>query len=209
MKPAPFAYAKARSVEDAVKLLGEHGDGAKLLAGGQSLMATLNMRLSQPSHPDRPQRHSRARRHRAQRRRCRDRRHGAPRGRGEIRRHRQTRAADRDGPAAYRTSGDPQSRHHRRLHRLCRSGGRTAGLLSRAGRRSRDRRASRHAQGEGGRFLQGAVRNRDRPGRHADRDPHPGRDARTCATALPNCRAGTATMRWSGSRPVRAPTADR
>jgi carbon-monoxide dehydrogenase medium subunit len=48
VKPAPFAYAKARSVEDAVKLLGEHGDGAKLLAGGQSLMATLNMRLSQP-----------------------------------------------------------------------------------------------------------------------------------------------------------------
>ncbi len=49
MKPAPFAYARARSVEDAVKLLGEHGDGAKLLAGGQSLMATLNMRLSQPN----------------------------------------------------------------------------------------------------------------------------------------------------------------
>lgn len=49
MKPAPFAYAKARSVEDAVKLLDKHGEGAKLLAGGQSLMATLNMRLSQPS----------------------------------------------------------------------------------------------------------------------------------------------------------------
>jgi carbon-monoxide dehydrogenase medium subunit len=49
VKPAPFAYAKARSVEDAVKLLGEHGEGARLLAGGQSLMATLNMRLSQPS----------------------------------------------------------------------------------------------------------------------------------------------------------------
>ncbi|MET0278847.1 MAG: FAD binding domain-containing protein [Pseudorhodoplanes sp.] len=49
MKPAPFAYAKARSVEDAVRLLGEHGEGARLLAGGQSLMATLNMRLSQPS----------------------------------------------------------------------------------------------------------------------------------------------------------------
>jgi carbon-monoxide dehydrogenase medium subunit len=49
VKPAPFAYAKARSVEDALRLLGEHGDGAKLLAGGQSLMATLNMRLSQPS----------------------------------------------------------------------------------------------------------------------------------------------------------------
>lgn len=49
MKPAPFAYAKARSVEDALRLLGEHGESAKLLAGGQSLMATLNMRLSHPS----------------------------------------------------------------------------------------------------------------------------------------------------------------
>lgn len=49
MKPAPFAYAKARSVEEAVALLREHGEGARLLAGGQSLMATLNMRLSQPA----------------------------------------------------------------------------------------------------------------------------------------------------------------
>ncbi len=49
MKPAPFAYAKARSLDETVALLGEHGDGARLLAGGQSLMATLNMRLSAPS----------------------------------------------------------------------------------------------------------------------------------------------------------------
>ncbi len=48
MKPAPFAYAKARSVEDAVALLAQHGERAKLLAGGQSLIATLNMRLSAP-----------------------------------------------------------------------------------------------------------------------------------------------------------------
>jgi carbon-monoxide dehydrogenase medium subunit len=48
VKPAPFAYAKARSIDDAVRLLGEHGDSARLLAGGQSLMATLNMRLSAP-----------------------------------------------------------------------------------------------------------------------------------------------------------------
>jgi aerobic carbon-monoxide dehydrogenase medium subunit len=48
VKPAPFAYAKPRSVEDAVKLLGQHGEGARLLAGGQSLIATLNMRLSAP-----------------------------------------------------------------------------------------------------------------------------------------------------------------
>lgn len=48
MKPAPFAYQKARTLDEAVALLGEHAD-ARLLAGGQSLMATLNMRLSAPS----------------------------------------------------------------------------------------------------------------------------------------------------------------
>ena len=49
MKPAAFAYAKARSVDDAIRLLGDHTGEAKLLAGGQSLIATLNMRLSHPS----------------------------------------------------------------------------------------------------------------------------------------------------------------
>ena len=49
MKPAPFAYAKARSLEDAVAQLARHQGEAKLLAGGQSLIATLNMRLSSPS----------------------------------------------------------------------------------------------------------------------------------------------------------------
>ena len=48
MKPAPFAYKRARALEEAVAALGEHAD-ARLLAGGQSLIATLNMRLSAPS----------------------------------------------------------------------------------------------------------------------------------------------------------------
>ena len=47
MKPAPFAYAKARSVAHAIELLAT--DDARLLAGGQSLIATLNMRLSHPA----------------------------------------------------------------------------------------------------------------------------------------------------------------
>jgi carbon-monoxide dehydrogenase medium subunit len=49
LKPAAFAYAKARSLDHAIALLGEHRGEAKLLAGGQSLIATLNMRLSSPS----------------------------------------------------------------------------------------------------------------------------------------------------------------
>jgi aerobic carbon-monoxide dehydrogenase medium subunit len=47
LKPAPFGYAKARSVAQAVDLLA-NGD-ARILAGGQSLIATLNMRLSHPA----------------------------------------------------------------------------------------------------------------------------------------------------------------
>jgi aerobic carbon-monoxide dehydrogenase medium subunit len=52
VKPAPFAYKKARSLDEAVALLGEHSAkslDARLLAGGQSLIATLNMRLSAPA----------------------------------------------------------------------------------------------------------------------------------------------------------------
>ena len=49
MKPAPFAYKKVRSLKEAVTLLAKHKDNARLLAGGQSLIATLNMRLSAPS----------------------------------------------------------------------------------------------------------------------------------------------------------------
>lgn len=48
MKPAPFAYKKARTLKEAIALLGKHKD-ARLLAGGQSLIATLNMRLSAPT----------------------------------------------------------------------------------------------------------------------------------------------------------------
>ena len=48
MKPAPFAYVRAGTLDDAIRVLDERGDSARILAGGQSLMATLNMRLSAP-----------------------------------------------------------------------------------------------------------------------------------------------------------------
>ena len=47
MKPAPFAYERARSLEHAIELISGAED-ARVLAGGQSLIATLNMRLSRP-----------------------------------------------------------------------------------------------------------------------------------------------------------------
>ncbi|MFQ5795081.1 MAG: FAD binding domain-containing protein [Candidatus Bipolaricaulia bacterium] len=48
MKPAPFAYFDPRSVEEALDLLNQYGDDAKLLAGGQSLGPLLNMRMATP-----------------------------------------------------------------------------------------------------------------------------------------------------------------
>jgi carbon-monoxide dehydrogenase medium subunit len=48
VKPAPFTYTRARSLVHAVELLASR-EGARLLAGGQSLIAALNMRLDTPS----------------------------------------------------------------------------------------------------------------------------------------------------------------
>ena len=49
MKPAPFEYYVPDSVEGALDLLREHGDEAKILAGGQSLVPAMNFRILQPS----------------------------------------------------------------------------------------------------------------------------------------------------------------
>lgn len=48
MKPAPFDYARPDTLNEALELLREHGDDARVLAGGQSLLPMLNMRLSRP-----------------------------------------------------------------------------------------------------------------------------------------------------------------
>jgi carbon-monoxide dehydrogenase medium subunit len=50
MKPAPFAYHRARDVDGAVRLLAGLGDDAKVIAGGQSLVAMMNYRLARPRH---------------------------------------------------------------------------------------------------------------------------------------------------------------
>lgn len=49
MYPAPFEYLRAESVAHAIALLAEHGDDAKLLAGGHSLLPLMKLRLAQPS----------------------------------------------------------------------------------------------------------------------------------------------------------------
>ena len=48
MKPPSFKYRRAGGREEAIALLGEHGDEAKLLAGGQSLVPLMSFRLAHP-----------------------------------------------------------------------------------------------------------------------------------------------------------------
>jgi carbon-monoxide dehydrogenase medium subunit len=49
VKPVPFEYHAARSLDEALDLLARHGDEAKVLAGGQSLIPMLNFRLARPA----------------------------------------------------------------------------------------------------------------------------------------------------------------
>jgi aerobic carbon-monoxide dehydrogenase medium subunit len=50
MLPASFGYVAARSVEEALQLLTQHGDDAKLLAGGHSLIPAMKLRLASPRY---------------------------------------------------------------------------------------------------------------------------------------------------------------
>ncbi|MEO6891768.1 MAG: xanthine dehydrogenase family protein subunit M [Ktedonobacteraceae bacterium] len=48
--PAAFDYHPAKSVDEAIALLQQYGDDAKVLAGGHSLLPTMKLRLAQPAH---------------------------------------------------------------------------------------------------------------------------------------------------------------
>src|SRR4029453_3889590 len=50
MIPAPFDYHAPASLADAIGLLQQHGDDAKVLSGGQSLLPLLKLRLASPVH---------------------------------------------------------------------------------------------------------------------------------------------------------------
>ncbi len=49
MFPASFEYVRAGSVEEVIGALAEHGDDARILAGGQSLIPAMRFRLARPS----------------------------------------------------------------------------------------------------------------------------------------------------------------
>lgn len=50
MYPAPFDYSAPRTLDEVIALLAKHGDGARVLAGGHSLIPLMKLRLAQPGH---------------------------------------------------------------------------------------------------------------------------------------------------------------
>ena len=50
MIPAPFAYHRPRSVDEAIALLGQHCEEARVVAGGQSLIPMMKLRLARRAH---------------------------------------------------------------------------------------------------------------------------------------------------------------
>jgi len=48
--PAEFEYFSPRTVDEALELLARHGDAAKILAGGQSLLPMMKLRIASPSY---------------------------------------------------------------------------------------------------------------------------------------------------------------
>ncbi len=116
MIPAPFRYQRASSVDEALALVAEHGDDAKFLAGGHSLLPLMKLRLAQPEVLDRHRPHLRELSY------VRD--DGGHIAIGALTRHddlersellasRRTAARARGGPD--RRPADPAPRHDRRL----------------------------------------------------------------------------------------------
>ena len=140
MIPAEFDYARPDSVDEAVAALGRAGEDAKVLAGGQSLLPLLRLRLAVPERAGR-----RRRRRRAARRPARTATTlviGAMTTHHEVLHDPLVRralpaagAGHRDG----RRPGGPAPRHLRRLAGARRPGRRPAGGGARAGRRVRHR----------------------------------------------------------------------
>ena len=127
MKPVPFDYIRPNSVAETCALLAQDAE-ARVIAGGQSLVPMLAMRLARPTRlidilrlPELAGIKTGRRQHRHRRH------HTAGRGRARSADRGQA-AAARPSVSLGRTSGDAAARHHRRLAGACRSvGGNSAG----------------------------------------------------------------------------------
>ena len=183
MKPAPFAYHRAHSVAEAVALLAELGEEAKILAGGLSLVPMMNFRLARPTALVDVSRIDGLSYLRADAggQAGADAAGGAGLRIGALTTHRAVETS-RDPavlqrvrrPAAVgpvdRALPDPQPGHVRRQHRARRPCVGMVPARRAAGRPDRAHRTGRAAHRRGRRFLRGVLRHRGRRGRDDHRD---------------------------------------
>ena len=169
MITAPFEYRRAGSVDEAISLLGELGEDAKLLAGGHSLLPLMKLRLAAPTTLIDIGGIGGLDTRRGQRRRLPDRRADPPRDAAELAR------AGRDpaGGGRDRRPAGAQPRHHRRLDRPRRPGVGPAHGHARAGGHVQRDRARRRAPDRGRGVLPGLPDHRARAAGVPDLDRHP------------------------------------
>ena len=199
MKLPPFEYACPTTLPEAVELLASHDGDAKAIAGGQSLMPMLAFRLAQPALLVDLRKLADLRGIRISER-------GVTLGAmvrwrdiedDERLRQRASAAQGRGRPC--RALSDPQSRHRRRQHRACRSGGGNAGDRDDLRRRDRRRRKVRRARDPGRRFLSGSADDGADARRDHRRNP-PARMARRPALGIPGIRPPPRRFRHGGGR---------
>ena len=187
MKPAPFEYHAPETVADVVGLLAAHGDDAKPLAGGQSLVPMLSLRLARFEHLvdlNRVTELTSVERRNGRRRRRRDDPPGGPRA---------TRGPADDGPAArpggsaHRPLPDPQPGHRRGVRGPRRPGERAAGGGAGPRRRAARRRARRDPRRARRRVLRRELDDR-RSTPTSSSPPSPSRSGRAAA--------GSRSRRW-------------
>ncbi len=200
MIPAAFDYVRAGSAEEAVSLIGEHGEDAKFLAGGHSLLPLMKLRLASPSVL-------------VDIGRLKDlsyiREDGDVIAIGALTRHMDVQnsavLAEHVPLLAHAAGfvGDPQVRHrgtHRRQHRPCRPGQRLAGGHAGARRHVRRPGPERHARDRRHRLLRGLPHvGARRPTRCSPRSAS--RRCRAPAGASRSSPAGPRTGRPSASPP--------
>ena len=200
MKASAFSYARATSVGNALELLAAHGDGAKVLSGGQSLMPAMNLRLISPEMHRRHRRDRRTPGHRGNGRCPQHRRADAPCRSAAIAGNCRACAAADGSDRPCRASRDPQQGHARRQPRACRSRFRTAGLHAGAGCDHYRSRPGRRAADRGRGFLHRDLRDGAVGAGIAGRRRAAGRAQRIPRISSANSRGGTATTPSSAWR---------
>ena len=143
MIPAAFDYSRPTSVDEALGLLAKHGSNAKIIAGGQSLLPLLKLRVASTERLDRHRPARRTARHPRLERRARHRRPDDVPGRAGVAAVQAVPDPCRDDHRRRRRPGQ-KPRHHRRLDRPCGSGVGLPGSRDRA-RRGRGPAVARRA----------------------------------------------------------------